>query len=214
MYLYFQEKFLPFLDMFQKESVRVEVCKCIMESFIKWVDNIEIKCTLEGLGECIERLLGKMSQYIGHLACEGVPGYGGKNRKCVNFVNLLIDCLTVHKESWNWSNHIDADLLWIYRIVVLWAFLNLYCLGWFMKFISYSSWCDSTELLPWYNGGRETVSWYKLHYVEKWVFPQLKMNLEDEASSSNTVKVKQSFSFQIINRFLQTFFFLFHLPFR
>uniref|UniRef100_A0A8V0Z5C4 VPS35 endosomal protein-sorting factor-like n=1 Tax=Gallus gallus TaxID=9031 RepID=A0A8V0Z5C4_CHICK len=35
MYLYFQEKFLPFLDMFQKESVRVEVCKCIMESFIK-----------------------------------------------------------------------------------------------------------------------------------------------------------------------------------
>uniref|UniRef100_A0A669R2G9 VPS35 endosomal protein-sorting factor-like n=1 Tax=Phasianus colchicus TaxID=9054 RepID=A0A669R2G9_PHACC len=34
-YLYFQEKFLPFLDMFQKESVRVEVCKCIMESFIK-----------------------------------------------------------------------------------------------------------------------------------------------------------------------------------
>uniref|UniRef100_A0A8C3V0R1 VPS35 endosomal protein-sorting factor-like n=1 Tax=Catharus ustulatus TaxID=91951 RepID=A0A8C3V0R1_CATUS len=32
---YPQEKFLPFLDMFQKESVRVEVCKCIMESFIK-----------------------------------------------------------------------------------------------------------------------------------------------------------------------------------
>uniref|UniRef100_A0A8C3V0S2 VPS35 endosomal protein-sorting factor-like n=1 Tax=Catharus ustulatus TaxID=91951 RepID=A0A8C3V0S2_CATUS len=31
---YPQEKFLPFLDMFQKESVRVEVCKCIMESFI------------------------------------------------------------------------------------------------------------------------------------------------------------------------------------
>uniref|UniRef100_A0A8B9P0D4 VPS35 endosomal protein-sorting factor-like n=1 Tax=Accipiter nisus TaxID=211598 RepID=A0A8B9P0D4_9AVES len=30
-----EEKFLPFLDMFQKESVRVEVCKCIMESFIK-----------------------------------------------------------------------------------------------------------------------------------------------------------------------------------
>uniref|UniRef100_A0A2K5DQ19 VPS35 endosomal protein-sorting factor-like n=1 Tax=Aotus nancymaae TaxID=37293 RepID=A0A2K5DQ19_AOTNA len=29
------EKFLPFLDMFQKESVRVEVCKCIMEAFIK-----------------------------------------------------------------------------------------------------------------------------------------------------------------------------------
>uniref|UniRef100_A0A670K2A8 VPS35 endosomal protein-sorting factor-like n=1 Tax=Podarcis muralis TaxID=64176 RepID=A0A670K2A8_PODMU len=35
-YLYiFHEKFLPFLDMFQKESVRVEVCKCIMEAFIK-----------------------------------------------------------------------------------------------------------------------------------------------------------------------------------
>ncbi|KAK2097634.1 VPS35 endosomal protein-sorting factor-like [Saguinus oedipus] len=32
---YPQEKFLPFLDMFQKESVRVEVCKCIMEAFIK-----------------------------------------------------------------------------------------------------------------------------------------------------------------------------------
>ncbi|KAM4892051.1 VPS35 endosomal protein-sorting factor-like isoform 2-T2 [Sylvia borin] len=33
--LFSVEKFLPFLDMFQKESVRVEVCKCIMESFIK-----------------------------------------------------------------------------------------------------------------------------------------------------------------------------------
>ncbi|XP_036290318.1 VPS35 endosomal protein-sorting factor-like isoform X2 [Pipistrellus kuhlii] len=33
--LFSVEKFLPFLDMFQKESVRVEVCKCIMELFIK-----------------------------------------------------------------------------------------------------------------------------------------------------------------------------------
>uniref|UniRef100_A0A8C0ILT4 VPS35 endosomal protein-sorting factor-like n=1 Tax=Chelonoidis abingdonii TaxID=106734 RepID=A0A8C0ILT4_CHEAB len=33
--LFSVEKFLPFLDMFQKESVRVEVCKCIMEAFIK-----------------------------------------------------------------------------------------------------------------------------------------------------------------------------------
>ncbi|XP_045704809.1 VPS35 endosomal protein-sorting factor-like isoform X2 [Phyllostomus hastatus] len=33
--LFTVEKFLPFLDMFQKESVRVEVCKCIMEVFIK-----------------------------------------------------------------------------------------------------------------------------------------------------------------------------------
>uniref|UniRef100_A0A8D2KUS0 VPS35 endosomal protein-sorting factor-like n=1 Tax=Varanus komodoensis TaxID=61221 RepID=A0A8D2KUS0_VARKO len=33
--LFSLEKFLPFLDMFQKESVRVEVCKCIMEAFIK-----------------------------------------------------------------------------------------------------------------------------------------------------------------------------------
>uniref|UniRef100_A0A8B9DNZ5 VPS35 endosomal protein-sorting factor-like n=1 Tax=Anser cygnoides TaxID=8845 RepID=A0A8B9DNZ5_ANSCY len=32
--LFSVEKFLPFLDMFQKENVRVEVCKCIMESFI------------------------------------------------------------------------------------------------------------------------------------------------------------------------------------
>ncbi|XP_049645054.1 VPS35 endosomal protein-sorting factor-like isoform X1 [Suncus etruscus] len=32
--LFSVEKFLPFLDMFQKESVRVEVCKCIMEVFI------------------------------------------------------------------------------------------------------------------------------------------------------------------------------------
>lgn len=30
-----QERFLPFLDMFQKDSVRVEVCKSIMEVFIK-----------------------------------------------------------------------------------------------------------------------------------------------------------------------------------
>ncbi|XP_063171334.1 VPS35 endosomal protein-sorting factor-like isoform X2 [Candoia aspera] len=33
--LFSLEKFLPFLDMFQKETVRVEVCKCIMEAFIK-----------------------------------------------------------------------------------------------------------------------------------------------------------------------------------
>ncbi|XP_042196988.1 VPS35 endosomal protein-sorting factor-like isoform X3 [Callorhinchus milii] len=33
--LFSMEKFLPFLDMFQKESVRVEVCKCIMDVFIR-----------------------------------------------------------------------------------------------------------------------------------------------------------------------------------
>ncbi|KAM5151572.1 VPS35 endosomal protein-sorting factor-like isoform 2-T2 [Mantella aurantiaca] len=33
--LFYVEKFLPFLDMFQKESVRIEVCKCIMEAFDK-----------------------------------------------------------------------------------------------------------------------------------------------------------------------------------
>ncbi|OXB58794.1 hypothetical protein ASZ78_015992 [Callipepla squamata] len=39
--LFSVEKFLPFLDMFQKESVRVEVCKCIMESFIKTITSVE-----------------------------------------------------------------------------------------------------------------------------------------------------------------------------
>ncbi|KAM5227977.1 VPS35 endosomal protein-sorting factor-like isoform 2-T2 [Ctenodactylus gundi] len=34
--LFSVEKFLPFLDMFQKESVRVEVCKLIMEAFTKY----------------------------------------------------------------------------------------------------------------------------------------------------------------------------------
>ncbi|XP_078097064.1 VPS35 endosomal protein-sorting factor-like isoform X2 [Mustelus asterias] len=33
--LFSMEKFLPFLDMFQKESVKVEVCKSIMEVFIR-----------------------------------------------------------------------------------------------------------------------------------------------------------------------------------
>ncbi|KAB5555139.1 hypothetical protein PHYPO_G00030070 [Pangasianodon hypophthalmus] len=33
--LFSMEKFLPFLDMFQKDSVRVEVCKSIMDVFIK-----------------------------------------------------------------------------------------------------------------------------------------------------------------------------------
>uniref|UniRef100_A0A3B1J1K4 VPS35 endosomal protein-sorting factor-like n=1 Tax=Astyanax mexicanus TaxID=7994 RepID=A0A3B1J1K4_ASTMX len=33
--LFSMEKFLPFMDMFQKDSVRVEVCKSIMEVFIK-----------------------------------------------------------------------------------------------------------------------------------------------------------------------------------
>jgi hypothetical protein len=30
-----QERFLPFLDMFQKDGVRVAVCRTIMEVFIK-----------------------------------------------------------------------------------------------------------------------------------------------------------------------------------
>lgn len=34
--LFALEKFLPFLDMFQRESVKVEACKSIMEAFIKY----------------------------------------------------------------------------------------------------------------------------------------------------------------------------------
>ncbi|KAJ8283461.1 hypothetical protein COCON_G00023110 [Conger conger] len=34
--LFSMERFLPFLDMFQKDSVRVEVCRSIMEVFIKY----------------------------------------------------------------------------------------------------------------------------------------------------------------------------------
>ena len=30
-----QDNFLPFLDMFQKESVKVDACKLIMEAFVK-----------------------------------------------------------------------------------------------------------------------------------------------------------------------------------
>lgn len=29
------DKFLPFLDMFQKDSVKVDVCKVIMEAFVR-----------------------------------------------------------------------------------------------------------------------------------------------------------------------------------
>ena len=32
---FLQDKFLPFLDMFQKESIRVDVCKLIVEAFVK-----------------------------------------------------------------------------------------------------------------------------------------------------------------------------------
>ena len=31
----FQDKFLPFIDMFQKDSVKVEVCKSITEAYVK-----------------------------------------------------------------------------------------------------------------------------------------------------------------------------------
>uniref|UniRef100_UPI00358F8339 VPS35 endosomal protein-sorting factor-like isoform X2 n=1 Tax=Myxine glutinosa TaxID=7769 RepID=UPI00358F8339 len=34
--LFSMDKFLPFLDMFQKESVKVDVCKSIVEDFILW----------------------------------------------------------------------------------------------------------------------------------------------------------------------------------
>uniref|UniRef100_A0A8B9KHD7 VPS35 endosomal protein-sorting factor-like n=1 Tax=Astyanax mexicanus TaxID=7994 RepID=A0A8B9KHD7_ASTMX len=37
--LFSMEKFLPFMDMFQKDSVRVEVCKSIMEVFIKYFEK-------------------------------------------------------------------------------------------------------------------------------------------------------------------------------
>ena len=30
-----QDKFLPFVDMFQKETIKVDVCKLIMEAFVK-----------------------------------------------------------------------------------------------------------------------------------------------------------------------------------
>ena len=30
-----QDKFLPFLDMFQKETIKVDVCKLVMEAFVK-----------------------------------------------------------------------------------------------------------------------------------------------------------------------------------
>lgn len=41
--VYFQDKFLPFIDMFQKESVRVEVCRSIVGSFVKWVSVLEVE---------------------------------------------------------------------------------------------------------------------------------------------------------------------------
>uniref|UniRef100_A0A6I8QAG6 VPS35 endosomal protein-sorting factor-like n=1 Tax=Xenopus tropicalis TaxID=8364 RepID=A0A6I8QAG6_XENTR len=47
--LFSVEKFLPFLDMFQKESVRVEVCKCIMEAFIRALTLEDEKRTLANL---------------------------------------------------------------------------------------------------------------------------------------------------------------------
>ncbi|KAJ8246244.1 hypothetical protein GJAV_G00265420 [Gymnothorax javanicus] len=38
--LFSMERFLPFLDMFQKDSVRVEVCRTIMEVFIKYQQEL------------------------------------------------------------------------------------------------------------------------------------------------------------------------------
>lgn len=32
---FLQDKFLPFVDMFQKETIKVDVCKLIMQAFIK-----------------------------------------------------------------------------------------------------------------------------------------------------------------------------------
>ena len=34
--LFSMEKFLPFLDMFQKDSVKVDVCKNIMQAYSRW----------------------------------------------------------------------------------------------------------------------------------------------------------------------------------
>lgn len=38
-----------------------------------------------GSGECVDRLLGKVSQYIGHVACEDVPGCGQMKMKTCEF---------------------------------------------------------------------------------------------------------------------------------
>lgn len=32
---FLQDRFLPFVDMFQKETIKVDVCKLIMEAFAK-----------------------------------------------------------------------------------------------------------------------------------------------------------------------------------
>lgn len=50
-----------------------------------------------GSEKLTERWLGKRSQFIGSLVCEGVPGYGKEKRKCVSFVHLLWDCLFTKK---------------------------------------------------------------------------------------------------------------------
>ena len=36
MYYNVQDKFLPFIDLFQRETVKVEVCKTILSSFIRY----------------------------------------------------------------------------------------------------------------------------------------------------------------------------------
>ena len=35
--VFFQEKFMPFLDMFQKESIKVDASKTIMEAFNRYI---------------------------------------------------------------------------------------------------------------------------------------------------------------------------------
>lgn len=107
----------------------------------------------------------------------------GKKKENVSvllFIDGLFDC---SQRKLSLSNYIDDNLLWVNRVVVLWAFFScLCCLCWFMKFISRSSCCDSTE----------------------WSIA----TAENELKNQKYIQLlwKSGSPFQIINKFLETFF--------
>ncbi|XP_077979506.1 VPS35 endosomal protein-sorting factor-like [Glandiceps talaboti] len=79
--LFGMDKFLPFIDMFQKESVKVEVCKTIMEAYIKahsqgTSDPVIINALMfvcKTMHDSVNALtLEDEKRAIGHLICEFV----------------------------------------------------------------------------------------------------------------------------------------------
>ncbi|XP_059139678.1 VPS35 endosomal protein-sorting factor-like [Physella acuta] len=110
--LFSLEKFLPFVDMFQRESIKVEVCKCILESFNKHQttpinDPVVINAMMflgKVMHDSIDALtLDDEKRAIGYLLCGFI--------RLVQFGRDFEQQLSFYVESRSYFSNLDAVLV-------------------------------------------------------------------------------------------------------